>query len=50
MPRGSMPWSVQKVRFSAATTPSLIVCGIWSSGIDSRFWVANVPSWLSPSL
>ena len=40
MPTGSMPLSVQKERFSAATTASFIVCGISSNGIDSRFWVA----------
>jgi hypothetical protein len=49
MPLGSIPLSVQKVRFSAATTASCIVCGICSSGIDSRFWVANLPSSLLPS-
>ena len=40
MPLGSMPLSVQKVRFSAATTASWRFWGISSSGIDSRFWVA----------
>ena len=49
MPRGSMPLSVQNVWFSAATTASFIVCGISSSGIDSRSWVANSPSTVSPS-
>ena len=38
MPLGSMPLSVQKVWFSAATTASRMLSGISSSGIDSRFW------------
>ena len=48
MPLGSIPASVQKVRFSAATTASLTLSGISSSGIDSRFWVANWPTSVSP--
>ena len=40
MPRGSMPRSVQKDLFSAATTASLMDAGIWSRLIDSRFCVA----------
>jgi hypothetical protein len=38
MPLGSMPLSVQKVWFSAATTASCIVSGISDSGIETRFW------------
>ena len=49
MPLGSMPLSVQKVRFSAATTASCRFCGISSSEIDSRFWVAKLPTSVLPS-
>ncbi len=49
MPLGSMPLSVQKVRFSAATTASWMFCGICASEIDSRFCVANLPTSLLPS-
>ena len=38
MPLGSMPLSVQKVWFSAATTASCMVSGMSPSGIETRFW------------
>ena len=41
MPLGSMPWLVQKLWSSAATTACFICSGISEYGIDSRFWVAN---------
>jgi len=49
IPLGSMPRSLQNVRFSAATTASCTVCGIWSSGIDTRFWVTKLPTSALPS-
>ena len=49
MPLGSMPESVQKDWFSAATTASWMLCGISSSVMISRFWVANEPSSVLPS-
>ena len=50
MPRSEMPRSVQKDRFSAATTASLIVFGISSRVSGCRFWMAKLPSWALPSL
>ena len=38
MPFGSMPLSVQKVWFSAATTASCMDSGMSPSGIETRFW------------
>ncbi len=50
MPRMETPWSVQKSRFSAATTPSLTFCGISSKVSGCRFWTAKLPSWDLPLL
>ena len=49
MPRSETPLSVQKVRFSAATTACLIVSGISSKSSGCRFWMAKSPSSLLPS-
>ena len=48
MPRMEMPLSVQKSRFSAATTASLMFCGISSKVSGCRFWISNVPSSVLP--
>ena len=49
MPRSEMPRSVQKDRFSAATTASLMFCGISSNVSGCRFWMAKLPSSALPS-
>jgi len=50
IPVGDIPLSVQKLRFSAATTASLIDCGISEYAIDVRFCSAKEPRTVVPSL
>ena len=50
MPRMEMPWSVQNVRFSAATAACFMVSGICLKVSGVRFWTAKLPSSVLPSL
>ena len=49
IPRGEMPESSQKVRFSAATTASLTVSGISAREMLCLFCTARLPIFVSPS-